>query len=307
MKHFWMIGCAVAVMACVPAQAQLLGGGGLGGGLGGNLGGNIGGTLGGSLDRPARDLGSTVERKRKSVEANGTASGDARARKQVDSRQGRVAADGGGNAGGTGNITGSTGLLGQSAGSSAAGSGSGGASGGANANLIGTDQAGTIARGGIGRARDSAGTARDVAGQKVGRVRGVTGHATDSIGSAANFAGSAGGGAAGSGAASANGAGGSAAGNGALAGAGDGGLTALPGMPITNARGRTLGFVQGVRTTSSGAVETVLVDVGNKVVPIPASQFSGNGEILVTGMTSGQLKSAAKDAPQADQADQSAQ
>ncbi|WP_373488405.1 hypothetical protein [Blastomonas sp.] len=57
-------------------------------------------------------------------------------------------------------------------------------------------------------------------------------------------------------------------------------------------------LVQGGRTTADGAAQTELAEVGNRMVEVPASQFSGNGEVLVTGMSRGELKSAGKDALQ---------
>ena len=84
-----------------------------------------------------------------------------------------------------------------------------------------------------------------------------------------------------------------AAGSGAANGAG---MFAIePGMPIEDPKGRVIGYVQQVKQTKQGVVQAVTVEVGDRVATLPASNFSGSGEALVTGMTKGELKSAAKD------------
>ena len=83
-----------------------------------------------------------------------------------------------------------------------------------------------------------------------------------------------------------------AAGSGAANGAG---MFAIePGMPIQDPRGRVIGYVQQVQHTKQGVVQAVTVEVGDRVATLPAANFSGSGEALVTGMTKGGLKSAAE-------------
>ena len=67
-----------------------------------------------------------------------------------------------------------------------------------------------------------------------------------------------------------------------------------PGMPVTDPRGKVIGYVQAVRQTGSGVVDAVAVEVGNRVATLPAASFTGSGDMLVTGMTKGQLKDTAK-------------
>lgn len=83
-----------------------------------------------------------------------------------------------------------------------------------------------------------------------------------------------------------------AAGSGAASG---GGMFAVePGMVVTDARGKAIGYVQSVRQTGSGVVEAVTVEVGDRFATLPAANFAGSGDVLVTGMTKGQLKDEAK-------------
>jgi hypothetical protein len=67
-----------------------------------------------------------------------------------------------------------------------------------------------------------------------------------------------------------------------------------PGMVVEDARGRTIGTVQSVRTTANGVVDTVLVEVGNRTAALPAANFSGSGNALVSAMGKGEVKDEAK-------------
>ncbi|WP_325544937.1 hypothetical protein [Sphingopyxis sp.] len=67
-----------------------------------------------------------------------------------------------------------------------------------------------------------------------------------------------------------------------------------PGMPVTDPRGKVIGYVQAVRQTGGGVVDAVTVEVGNRVATLPAASFAGSGDMLVTGMTKGQLKDSAE-------------
>ena len=51
--------------------------------------------------------------------------------------------------------------------------------------------------------------------------------------------------------------------------------------------------------TGRGVVEGVTVEVGNRVATLPAASFAGAGDVLVTGMTKGQLQNAAEQQEQA--------
>lgn len=265
-RKFIAASLAVSVFAfATPASAQLLGGSG---GLGGNLGGTLGGPIG------------TVTG---TVEKTATASGETRA----DRRSGRVQSNG--SASGNGTATGSTILP---TGESAQGSGSGSAagSGSLDAQLVGTDYVGSTAQGAIGTARGAAGTA-------TGTAQGAVTGAKDRLGQTAmGLTGTA----SGAGALAGNAGGmfqGSlgqlvASGTGAANGAGT--FAVEPGMPVTDPRGKVIGYVQQVSATKRGVIETVTVEAGNRVATLPAASFAGSGDLLVSGMTKGELGQIAK-------------
>jgi hypothetical protein len=280
-------------LAAAPASAQLLGGGGgLGGGLGG-LGGHIGGsgmgTLGGTIDAPMRRLPST---------SNTTSSvrGASRTEKKVDARQGHVSAS---NDSAFDSTVANSSRLGDHAiGGSGAASGTVGGS--ADAQLIGTDALRGTATNAVGRTRDAASTVRDRAGTTTGRVRDAAGNAAsrtrDTAGNALSGARNAvpstnGASAAGSGAASGMGAldSGTLALAGSAAASGSGAFPVAVGMPVTDAKGRLIGTVQSVRTAAQGGVEQVLVKVKDKTATLPAANFTGSGNALISAMGKGEI------------------
>ena len=67
-----------------------------------------------------------------------------------------------------------------------------------------------------------------------------------------------------------------------------------PGMPVTDPRGKVISYVQELRQTGRGVVQAVTVEVGDRVATLPAASFAGSGDVLVTGMTKGQLKDTAE-------------
>ncbi len=277
-------------LAASPASAQLLGGGG---GLGGNLGGSIGG-LGGS---GMGSLGSTVDgsmrRLPSSNETLGSVRGSSRTERSVDTRRGHARVSNDSAIDGTVSDTARIGdrTIGGS------GSTSGRASGSADAQLIGTDAVRGAAGDAVGRTRDTASTLRDRAGAIAGRTRDTAGNtvsrARNALPATPDVAGAASGAA--NGAASlGNGTlalAGSAAANGS--GSGSGSFPVSLGMPVRDLRGKLIGTVQQVRTTGRGAVQQVLVKVGDKTATLPAANFSGSGNALVSAMAKGDVKKAA--------------
>jgi len=263
---------ASAIAFSAPAGAQLLGGGG---GLGGNLGGTIGGTLG----NPTGPVGGTIG-------SGGDLTGSGRSEAKVDRRSGRVQGKGNADTNGRGSAGGHADLLGQNIGSNTNGSGGASGNGSLDAQLVGTDYVGDSARSAVGTARGTASTVTGTARGAVGSVRDQAGGSLAGVSGTASGAGSATGGFQGS--------------LGQLAAAGSGaangsGMFAVePGMAVTDARGKTIGYVQGLRQTGRGVVEAVTVEVGNRVATLPAASFAGSGDVLVTGMTKGQLKDVAE-------------
>jgi len=67
-----------------------------------------------------------------------------------------------------------------------------------------------------------------------------------------------------------------------------------PGMGVRDTRGRVIGTVQDVRASGTGVVQQVLVDVGNRTATLPAANFSGSGDALISGMGKSKVKKKAK-------------
>lgn len=268
------------ILAAAPASAQLLGGsGGLGGTLGGGLGGGLGGIAGAGDGRLGGSLDGTMGRLPVRGDNAARTTGSARADKHVNARNGHASASG--SAAGDGVLDSST-VIGRSAlGGSATGSMSG--SGGADAQLIGTD----AVRGATGRA---SGIARGA----VGTTRGTASGALSGAGNAASNGYGAAGSAAGSGSGMASGNLGQLALAGTAAANGAGSFAVAPGMAVTDTRGRVIGAVQSVRTTARGTVQQVVMQVGKRTATLPAANFSGSGNVLVSAMGKGEVKDAAK-------------
>ena len=286
MKNF-LSGSAILAVALVaaPASAQLLGGAG---GLGGQLGGVTGGLTGSATG----SLSGMADRGRVATDTATRTRGSARADRNVDLRRGRVAASGDASGGSTlDNAT----RIGQVSGGGN-GSASGSLGGGVDAQLVGTDAVRDTTGRGVNTVGNVAGQVRDTAGTVGNRARGAVSNLADR---AANSGAAAAGSATGSGSGALSAAGGSlsGAGNLALAGSGaaqGGAFPVNPGMAVTDARGRALGAVQSVRANAQGAVERVLVKVGNRVADLPATNFSGSGNVLVSAMGQGDVRSAAQ-------------
>lgn len=260
---------AAATFALIPAtaQAQLLGGGGLGGGLGGTLGGSLGGTLGGGLERP---VGGTLERTSRTVRGTVDASGSTSGTQSVDARRGTGAAERSAN----GSIIASTTSLADivvppsSQMAQASGQGAANGQGSAGAQLIGTDAVtGTlapIAQGARARAGETVSGVRGAAlpGQAMAAGRGA-GTATGSlVASPLAVAGSA-------------------------AAAGQGVATVSRGMPVMLPDGSSLGKVKQIVANGRGEIEQVVVKQGNVTRALPAGMFSASGDALVVTQASG--------------------
>jgi len=185
------------------------------------------------------------------------------------------------------------------------GSASGNAGGSADAQLVGTDAVRGAASNAVGRTRDTVSTTRDRAATATDRARGTAGNtvgnARDSAGSAVSRARSAvpstnqvSGAASGA----ANGAGSFGNGMLALAGSaaasGSGAFPVSVGMPVTDPKGKLIGTVQSVRTAGRGKVEQVLVKVKDKTATLPAANFTGSGNALVSVMGKGEVSKTAE-------------
>lgn len=268
---------AVALAAIAnPVNAQILGGG---------LGGVIGGA--GSVARSLPTL-PPMPPVTSSTIGNVTGSATAATSHSADTRSGQVRASGSASGKGSADTNQSlTGPLGNVAGSGR-GSAQAGGAGSADAQLIGTDGlTGTVQ------------TVRGTAGQTVGTVRDTTTStvqgARTQAGSALNGLGTATGSANGSLTGMLNGS----AGNLALAGsaASDvaGTFDVKPGMKLFDADGEKIGKVRQVIADAQGNVQALVVKVDNATATLPASAFSVDGNVLVSVVGEGQIKSIAAD------------
>lgn len=286
-------------LAASPASAQILGGGG--GGLGGSLGGGLGGLTGSGTGSFGGSIDSTMRRLPSSSDTMGDLRGSTRTERSVDTRRGHVKASNDSALDST--IGNSTRVGDRTIGGS--GSASGNANGSADAQLIGTDAVRSTAGNAVGRTRDTASnlrdratntasTARDTAGNAVGGARdaagGAVSRARNVVPATPDVSGTASG--------AASGAGSLGSGTLALAGSaaanGNGSFPVSVGMPVQDARGKVIGTVQSVRSSSRGVVQQVLVKTGDKTATLPATNFTGSGSALVSAMGKGEVKKSAE-------------
>ena len=327
MKTLLISSAALALtLASAPVSAQILGGGGgLGGQLGGGLGGQLGGGLGSPISRP--ELPQLPTRIDRSIDTTHQGTLTTKGSRHVDTKSGNVSAS----RSVDGSLANTLNTSGNNATANANGSAQGSASGNANAQLIGTDAVRSTTAQAVGATRDrvqmtrdtaltTAGAARDraatVAGNAKDRTTALVGNtrdrATNTVGAVRNRAGAlttnaagtangttalTNGAASGSANGSANGAANGGLGNLALAGtgaaSGQGMFAVTPGMPVTDAKGKVIGTVESVATNARGRIQQVRMTVGDKAATLPASNFSGEGNVLVSAMGKGDIKKAA--------------
>jgi hypothetical protein len=208
----------------------------------------------------------------------------------IDTRSGQIATEAESDSSANGSLIGTTDLPGNVVTGSADGSASGSASGGANATLLGTDAVGSIAG-------QAVGTTRNFAGSATSTASGVASGAVNSASGAGSLAGQA----AGSGSAMAMGDLGQLAASGSTAANAGGMFEVMPGMPIQDPKGRVVGHVQSVKQSGAGVVQSVIVESGNRTAELPAANFAGSGDVLVTGMSKGEIKKASQSQSQSPQ------
>ncbi|MEH6757655.1 MAG: hypothetical protein V7676_09090 [Parasphingorhabdus sp.] len=285
MKKFIASTLTIAFLTAVPASAQLLGGaGGLGGSLGGSLGGGLGSTMGSD----------TINRTTGSVTGRGGVASSTQIDRTIDTRSGRVATDANSSSSANGSLIGAADLPTNSVNGAANGTASGSANGGADATLLGTDAVRSTAGQAVGTARNIGQTAKSTAGGAASTVAGTAGNAVSSASTAGSLAGNASGNASGTGSGMAMGNLGQLAASGSSAANASGMFSVMPGMPIEDPKGRVVGYVQTVQQTGSGIVQSVVVEAGNRTATLPAASFAGSGDVLVTAMSKGEIKKAAK-------------
>jgi len=65
-------------------------------------------------------------------------------------------------------------------------------------------------------------------------------------------------------------------------------------MIVRDSSGRAIGEVQQLRTTANGAIDSVIVEVGNRTATLPADNFTLSGDALVSAMTRGEVRREAR-------------
>jgi hypothetical protein len=73
-----------------------------------------------------------------------------------------------------------------------------------------------------------------------------------------------------------------------------GAISVSPGMVVQDARGRTIGEVEELRTRANGVVDQVIVEVRDREVALPADNFSVSGDALVSAMSRSEVRKEAK-------------
>jgi hypothetical protein len=74
-----------------------------------------------------------------------------------------------------------------------------------------------------------------------------------------------------------------------------GAISVSPGMIVRDSAGRAIGEVQNLRAAANGVVDTIFVEVGNRVAALPADNFSVSGETLVSAMSRSEVRKEAQD------------
>jgi len=271
MKKIYEATALAALLASGPASAQILGGS-LGGGLGGALGGSLGDPISAPIERATGAIGSTNS-------GHGSVSGE----KAIDARGGHAKASGSANGSVADTVNGAVGPM--TAGSTHQSSGS--ASVGEEASFTGTDAIRATGSGVVGAAGDAAGSLQSPTSDMLGAARGLANGATGSVTGAGSAAGSASG--------SFLGSAGQLTAVGSAAASGSGMFDVAPGMDVTDAKGRVIGEVVGVASNARGIVQSVVVEVGSRTATLPAGNFTGSGNVLVSGMSKGEIKSASRE------------
>lgn len=260
-----LITTSILAFAALPAQAQLLGGGGITGGLGSSL------DLSGTLSRTGETIGGATQ---------GTLGGRAstQGEQSVDRRSGAVKANRKANAEGSASASqvADTAIL--PIGASASGTGNASGEGNAEAQLLGTDALHSASVAMVEKATGAVGTASGLAGATSEKLRN---NAAPSLGTAPT----AGGSASGSGSAAGNGSAALASMPltiaGTTAGMANGATNITPGMPVMTSQGAQVGKIREIVANSRGEVEHVVIANGDALYSSPATNLAADSNALI--------------------------
>lgn len=290
MKTLFYTTAAALIAVANPANAQILGGGGI---LGGAPMLPSIPTIPAPTAMPSAPV-STVTSGAIRTAASATAT------KSVDTHSGKASAGGSASGSAEGNLTQSLTTPVNSATGSVTGSGSAAGAANADAQLFGTD----ALRGTLHQTRDTAGnlvtTFRDRAGNFVTATRDKAGElivttrdkAGNVLSSTSSVAGSASGSASGSANGTLSGLSHNLALDGSAAADSAGSFDVKPGTQLFDLNGEKVGKVREVFADATGRVKGLVVKAGDTTALLPVSDFAARGEALVTTLSEAQIDAA---------------
>ena len=290
MKTLFYTTAAALIAVANPANAQILGGGGI---LGGAPMLPSIPTIPAPTAMPSAPV-STVTSGAIRTAASATAT------KSVDTHSGKASANGSASGSAEGNLTQSLTTPVNSATGSVTGSGSAAGAANADAQLFGTD----ALRGTLHQTRDTAGnlvtTFRDRAGNFVTATRDKAGElivttrdkAGNVLSSTSSVAGSASGSASGSANGTLSGLSHNLALDGSAAADSAGSFDVKPGTQLFDLNGEKVGKVREVFADATGRVKGLVVKAGDTTALLPVSDFAARGEALVTTLSEAQIDAA---------------
>ena len=290
MKTLFYTTAAALIAVANPANAQILGGGGI---LGGAPMLPSIPTIPAPTAMPSAPV-STVTSGAIRTAASATAT------KSVDTHSGKASAGGSASGSAEGNLTQSLTTPLNSATGSVTGSGSAAGAANADAQLFGTD----ALRGTLHQTRDAAGnlvtTFRDRAGNFVTATRDKAGElivttrdkAGNVLSSTSSVAGSASGSASGSANGTFSGLSHNLALDGSAAADSAGSFDVKPGTQLFDLNGEKVGKVREVFADATGRVKGLVVKAGDTTALLPVSDFAARGEALVTTLSEAQIDAA---------------
>ena len=290
MKTLFYTTAAALIAVANPANAQILGGGGI---LGGAPMLPSIPTIPAPTAMPSAPV-STVTSGAIRTAASATAT------KSVDTHSGKASAGGSASGSAEGNLTQSLTTPLNSATGSVTGSGSAAGAANADAQLFGTD----ALRGTLHQTRDTAGnlvtTFRDRAGNFVTATRDKAGElivttrdkAGNVLSSTSSVAGSASGSASGSANGTLSGLSHNLALDGSAAADSAGSFDVKPGTQLFDLNGEKVGKVREVFADATGRVKGLVVKAGDTTALLPVSDFAARGEALVTTLSEAQIDAA---------------
>ena len=290
MKTLFYTTAAALIAVANPANAQILGGGGI---LGGAPMLPSIPTIPAPTAMPSAPV-STVTSGAIRTAASATAT------KSVDTHSGKASAGGSASGSAEGNLTQSLTTPLNSATGSVTGSGSAAGAANADAQLFGTD----ALRGTLHQTRDTAGnlvtTFRDRAGNFVTATRDKAGElivttrdkAGNVLSSTSSVAGSASGSASGSANGTFSGLSHNLALDGSAAADSAGSFDVKPGTQLFDLNGEKVGKVREVFADATGRVKGLVVKAGDITALLPVSDFASRGEALVTTLSEAQIDAA---------------